>query len=72
MKVKSKKFSTVINEFTVLWLTWMKEYAKSINTSLTFKERRMAGEKCGRLIKKRYEKINELNKYFNEHHRIKN
>ncbi len=63
MKVKSK-FSDLINEFTLLWLMWMREYNISIDATQTFKRRRKAGEMCESLIKQRYKIIEQINAFF--------
>ena len=60
-----ESFSSLINNYTALWLEWMKNYNISIDIGRSFSERRKAGENCENLISERYKNIDKLNEFFN-------
>lgn len=58
------KFSDYINEFSTLWLIWMKHNNIAIDKTKTAPERRAAAVAAEKLLNKRYYLIQQLNSFF--------
>ena len=59
-------FDKLIEDLALLWLAWLETDRILRNTDLGVKVRRAAGEKGEALIKKRYQIIENINKYFDK------
>lgn len=57
-------FSDLISELTETWLLWMKHHNKSVDESLSYKERRQNAEECERLINIEHQIVKELDDFF--------
>jgi hypothetical protein len=58
------KISELITELTTMWINWVKCDKIARCSDYSYKERRIAAEKCEELIAKRYEIISKINTYF--------
>lgn len=56
--------NNLINELVSTWLIWMQNHIKSNDNSLSFRERREAGQKCESLQKKRQQIILDIDELF--------
>lgn len=59
-----KKLSILVNECSEIWWAFIENNEIAINCKYSYSERRVAAEKCEKLIKRRYEIIEEINSLF--------
>ena len=58
------KFSDLVSELSETWWNWMKSDQIARSGGITYKTRREHAERCEALIKKEYQIINQLNRFF--------
>tara|TARA_Y100000310_G_scaffold316153_1_gene367559 strand:- start:1368 stop:1571 length:204 start_codon:yes stop_codon:yes gene_type:complete len=61
-----KKFSDLINEFSIIWFDWSAFNNKAIDKKLPAKERRKAAVNAEKILFKRYRLVKELNDFFED------
>ena len=59
-----KKPSEIIEEWTEMWLVWMKNNSVVRDETKSYKERRLAAEECERLIDKEYVLVEQFDQFF--------
>jgi hypothetical protein len=59
------RISELITELTELWLDWMKNHNFSNNSNNSMSQRRLGGERCEALQRRRQEILVEINQEFN-------
>ena len=57
-------FSKLVSELSEVWWNWMRSDKMARSTELDYKIRREHAEKCESLIKREYQIINQLNRFF--------
>lgn len=59
------KFSDIIEELTLVWLSWMKYNSVAMDSSLDVLTRKIAVLECEKLIDKKYELMEKMDMFFN-------
>jgi|LakMenEpi03Aug12_release.lakeMendotaPanAssembly.Ray.scaffolds.fasta_scaffold47402_3 hypothetical protein len=61
-----QKLTDLIEELTYLWIKWMKAHNACNTPSLSLRERRLNGEECENLQRRRQQILIELNEEFDK------
>jgi len=62
--MKQKRFSDLINDFSIIWFVWTEFNNKAIDKNLLAKERKQAAVEAEKILFKRYHLIQELDNFF--------
>ena len=62
---KPESFNNLIDELIGVWADWMKNHNRANDSSLSFAERRGAGERCEKLQEHRRHLIISIDECFN-------
>lgn len=66
LNLKNKRLTSLIEKLINMWSDWMKYHYIANDHTLSYKERRAAGEKCEDLQIVRYKLLADIDDVFNE------